>query len=394
MWDVVIAGAGPAGTVAATILARAGARVLIVDRARFPRDKLCGDSLNPGTLALLRRLDLSSWVEAHGHLIEGMLVTGPFGTRVEGRYPAPLIGRTVLRRDLDYWLLGEAIRAGAQFEEGVVVRRALVGHDNKRPHNGVCVGGVGAMSRSNRELALKARVTIAADGRRSALAFGLGLASHAVRPRRWALGAYFEGVSDTSRLGEMHIGADEYIGVAPLAGGLTNTCFVAPSGSFAYAGGPEHTLNAAINRHPSLRRRFATARLATPPMMLGPLAVDTVEAGLPGLLLAGDAAGFVDPMTGDGLRFAVRGAELAAEAALELLTTGNLQVHVALAARRKAEFIWKWRLNRLLRRVVDSPSCVSTVARCAAVAPAFIRWLVSVAGDCPAAEPAESLRSA
>ncbi|HEY7446249.1 MAG TPA: FAD-dependent monooxygenase, partial [Vicinamibacterales bacterium] len=63
MWDVLIAGAGPAGSIAATLLARAGARVLLLDRARFPRDKLCGDSLNPGTLALLRRLNVSAWID-------------------------------------------------------------------------------------------------------------------------------------------------------------------------------------------------------------------------------------------------------------------------------------------------------------------------------------------
>ena len=56
MDDVLIVGAGPAGAVAATVLARAGARVRVIDRATFPRDKLCGDTLNPGCLALLRRL--------------------------------------------------------------------------------------------------------------------------------------------------------------------------------------------------------------------------------------------------------------------------------------------------------------------------------------------------
>ena len=126
MWDVLIAGAGPAGTVAATILARAGARVLIVDRERFPRSKLCGDSISPGTLAVLRRLNLSTWVETHGLPIDGMLLTGPRGARVEGRYPGSLRGRTVSRRDLDCWLLGEAIGAGAQFEDRVVVLRPLI----------------------------------------------------------------------------------------------------------------------------------------------------------------------------------------------------------------------------------------------------------------------------
>src|SRR5436309_10108606 len=121
MWDAVIAGAGPAGALAATILARSGARVLVVDRARFPRDKLCGDSLNPGTINLLRRLNLSSWIETHGLPIEGMRLSGPAGGRAEGRYPRGLLGRTAMRRDFDQWLIGEAVRAGAQFDDAGVV---------------------------------------------------------------------------------------------------------------------------------------------------------------------------------------------------------------------------------------------------------------------------------
>src|SRR5438132_7719613 len=123
MWDVVVAGAGPAGALAATILARSGARVLVVDRARFPRDKLCGDSLNPGTVNLLRRLNLASWIETHGLPIEGMRLSGPAGAHAEGRYPRGLLGRSAMRRDFDQWLISEAVGSGAEFDQGVVVRR-------------------------------------------------------------------------------------------------------------------------------------------------------------------------------------------------------------------------------------------------------------------------------
>ena len=381
MWDVLIAGAGPAGSIAATILARAGARVLLVDRARFPRDKLCGDSLNPGTLALLRKLDLASWVEAHGVRVDGMLVTGPHGVRIEGRYPAPFVGRIAMRRDLDRWLLGEALAAGAQFEEHATVRRA-------RLEQGTCgansprVAGLMVTSSQSAERAIPSRVTIAADGRRSTVAFGLGLARHPIWPRRWAVGAYFEGVSGLSSLGEMHIRAGGYLGVAPLASGLTNACLVTSGSTLSRLRSPERALRAVIDGDPALRERFAAARLVTRPVVLGPLAVDVRSCGLPGLLLAGDAAGFVDPMTGDGLRFAVRGAELAAEAALEMLATGRRDAHVALARRRRQAFVWKWRFNRTLRRVVDSPAAIDAAAFGASIAPAVLRSLVNFAGDC------------
>ena len=381
MWDVIIAGAGPAGSIAATVLARAGARVLLVDRSRFPRDKMCGDCLNPGALALLARLNLPNWIDTHGLSTDGWLVTGPGGARVEGWYPRGLRGRAVTRRDLDYWLLREALRAGTHFEDGVVVCRALTESAGKGADS-VRVNGVVIRSRDHREIALKARVTIAADGRRSPLAFGLGLAAHPVRPRRWAIGAYFENVVGTSTLGEMHIQTDGYLGVAQLPDGLTKVCAVASPANFTNIRNPVRALRDVIDRHDHLRDRFAQSRIATRPVVLGPLAVDAKAAGVQGLLLAGDAAGFIDPMTGDGLFFAMRGGELAADAALDVLATGNPDAHVGLARQRRRAFTQKWRLNRVLRRVVDCPTALSVAEIAASIVPAFVRTLVVAAGDC------------
>ena len=372
--DVVIAGAGPAGTVAATLLARAGLRVRLVDRARFPRDKLCGDSVNPGALDLLRRLRLAREIEQRGLPIDGMHVFGPAGAHVTATYPDPLHGLTVMRRDLDQWLLDGAIAAGAQFEEGVTVRGPLL--------NDKQVAGVLIKSAAFGEIPLAARVTIAADGRRSTLAFGMGLAAHPSRPRRWAVGAYFERVTGMSSMGEMHIRPGKYVGVAPLANGWTNVCVVGTPASLKHLNDPQRVLRAALDEDPTLRERLAGARQVTRPVVLGPLAVDSRVAGAPGLLLAGDAAGFIDPMTGDGMRLAVQGAELAAEAALEMLETGNTHMHVTLAHRRRMVFASKPRFNRALRWLVDSPAALRVAALGASIAPAYIQSLVAFAGDC------------
>src|SRR5213593_2167354 len=170
MQDVLIVGAGPAGSVAATVLARAGARVRLVDRATFPRHKLCGDTVNPGTLALLRRLGLSAHIEQRGLPVAGMRLTGGTGVTVDGPYPQGLLGRALARRDVDWSLLTSASAAGAAFEPQTSVRRALVDvQDGRRRVDGVFVGG-----RNGSEYPIRARVTIAADGRRSTIAFGLG----------------------------------------------------------------------------------------------------------------------------------------------------------------------------------------------------------------------------
>src|SRR6185295_5927681 len=194
MLEVLIVGAGPAGAVAGAILARSGVRVRILDRATFPRDKLCGDTLNPGALARLRALGLAAEIETRGLPVAGMLVTGERGVAIEGRYPDGVTGRAIVRRDLDWLLLRGAIEAGCQFEPGVSARGAAV-NDGKsgRAVTGVTIGANGGGQ------TLAARVTIAADGRHSAIAFGLGLARHPPRPRRWAIGAYYENFTNGVR---------------------------------------------------------------------------------------------------------------------------------------------------------------------------------------------------
>jgi len=378
--DVVVVGAGPAGSIAAMLLARAGARVRLIDRETFPRAKLCGDTVNPGTLAILRRLRASAGVEERGLRIDGMVVTGERGIAIEGRYPHGLHGRALLRRELDWQLLQQAVDAGAMFEPGVAVRGPLVEANGTRRVTGVVLDGRRAERR------LTARVTIAADGRRSTIAFGLGLARHPARPRRWAVGAYYQNVTGSTTFGEMHVRRGRYIGVAPLPGGLTNVCLVQPSQpADASLRDPAGLLRDVLAHDVLLCERFASARAIAAPVVLGPLAVDHVDASLDGLLLAGDASGFVDPMTGDGLRFAVRGAELAADAALAALKHGWSGIHQQLGAARRREFAGKWRFNRALRALVASPRAIEAAAFGARLAPAVMRAVIARAGDCDAA---------
>ena len=388
MLDVLIVGAGPAGSVAGAILAAAGARVRIVDRATFPRDKLCGDTVNPGTLARLRALELAGGIDQRSLRVDGMCVTGERGVTIEGRYPGGLSGRAITRRDLDWLLLQQAIARGCVFEPGVAVRRAIVDEQGGARAVSGAVAGAGSRESPN-----SARVTIAADGRHSTIAFGLGLAHHPARPRRWAIGAYFEnfvpGVPagdrphPTPTFGEMHVRRGHYIGIAPVPGGLTNVCLVKPShAGDAALRDPAALLTRTLAADPLLRDRAAGARLIGSPMVLGPLAIDVRDAAIDGLLLAGDAAGFIDPMTGDGLRFATHGGELAAAAALEALSAGWTGVHARLRAERHRAFDSKWRFNRGLRALVASPLGVDAAAVGARLAPSVLRAVIARAGDC------------
>jgi geranylgeranyl reductase family protein len=378
VFDVIVCGAGPAGAVAAIVLARGGARVLLVDRARFPRHKLCGDTINPGALARLRQLGLADGFEASALRLDGMIVTGERGVRVRCAYGGGAQALSILRRDLDSALVAGAIAAGARFEEGVTVRGPLL-DDGAAPR----VRGVVLAGRDGRDVRVPAPLVIAADGRRSRLALPLGLSRQPRRPRRWAIGAYFSDVTGLEPFGEMHVRRGHYLGVAPVPGGLANVCLVVPRR--ADLSDPAEVLRQAIAREPAVRERFAAARMTAAPVVLGPLAVDASAAGMNGLLLAGDAAGFIDPMTGDGLRFAVRGGELAAAAALAALD-GLAQPHRRLARVRAREFAAKWRFNRALRRLVGAGLSVRAAGFVAAAAPWVLQRAIRFAGDVPSVQ--------
>jgi flavin-dependent dehydrogenase len=369
--QVLIAGAGPAGAITGLLLARAGVRVRILDRARFPRHKLCGDTINPGALAILERRGLRD--VTHGGLpVDGMVVGGERRVRVDARYGDGCQGIAIPRRVLDQRLLAAAAAAGASIEEGVLVERALVSPDGSTVEGLVIVSGRG-------EQELRAPVTIAADGAFSRVARSVGLAATPQAPRRWAIGGFFSGVTEVGGFGEMHVRADCYLGLAPVPDGSTNACLVTADRRML-ARAPDvlaHRLCSDL----ALGPRFAAARLLAPPVTLGPLAVETSAAGVPGLLLAGDAAGFVDPMTGDGLRFAFRGAELAAAEAARALDEGWQGAHLRLHAARRREFAAKWRFNRALRALVAHPAAVRLASHAAALCPPLLRAAVRYAGD-------------
>jgi menaquinone-9 beta-reductase len=385
MDDVVVAGGGPAGAIAAIVLARAGVRVRLFERATFPRRKLCGDTLNPGAMRVLEQLVPVGRLLASALPLEGMLLTGPGGIEIRGRYGDGVVGRSIGRRELDVVLLEHAAAAGAHVEMAVGVTAPLL-------RDGVVAGVLAASHGCGARSPHPARLVIAADGRESRLARALGLLRHPRRPRRWAIGAYFEGVEGLTPLGEMHVRAGHYIGVAPMPDGLANACLVVPhEGGGRGWRSPADALLAAVRRDPALSARFAHARMIDAPHVLGPMAVEASAAGVPGLLLAGDAAGFIDPMTGDGLRFAIAGAAMAAREALEVLA-GHSSPEAAigrLARRRQVYFAAKWRFNRSLRALVGSRVAVGAATSLARLAPSAFQAIIRYAGDCNGNLPSE-----
>jgi flavin-dependent dehydrogenase len=374
MVEVLISGAGPAGSVAATVLARLGVRVLIVDRAKFPRDTLCGDALNPGAVALLQTLDLAGVADAGTCRLDGLRVAGE-GLDLHVDYTEGTAGRAVRRRDLDARLLDAAARAGAQVQEGVRVVAPLFDDVVGR----AAVRGA-VLEARGRRVRVPASVTVAADGRRSTLALAAGLLQHPP-VRRWGIRGYFTGVAGLGTRSEIHLRHRHYLGVTPLAGGLCNAYVVAPP--HRGMADPRGFLLQALSEQRELAERFGQARLEAAVTCGGPLAAESRRAGMPGLLLAGDAAGFVDPLTGDGIHMAIRGGMLAAEVALEVLERPVLHGYIRLGALRRREFARRLRVNRWLRAFIDREGGLRAAALGAHLAPGVLRWLFTSVASAP-----------
>ena len=252
-------------------------------------------------------------------------------------------------------------------------------------HEGDTVAGVVAHA-GGEERTTRARVTVGADGRRSVVARSLGLLREHPTMRRFAVRGYWEGVEALGEVGEMHVGRGGYCGVAPLSPTLANVAFVLDRREMAPAGGDIEAFyrDALRRRWPRLAERLEGAHLVFPPRAIGPLALDCRAVTAPGVVLVGDAAGFYDPFTGEGVTLALRTAELAAGALHTALgRRGSLPLPRLVAYERSRHDATrdKFRFNRLLQVAVGWPDAANAVARRLARRPDLADRLVSIAGD-------------
>jgi menaquinone-9 beta-reductase len=348
--DVLVVGAGPAGSAVASLLAAAGHRVVVADRASFPRDKACSEYMSPEAVRILARLGAVEALEAAGAVpLAGTAVTAARGARLHGRFalaghrPFRATGLSVSRRILDHRLVQAAREAGAEVLERTAVESLL--------HDGEGIAGAVVRTAGGDRAAIAARLTIGADGLRSLVGRRLGRRRHGA-PRRVAFVAHVDGVADMGDSAEMFVGRRGYVGLNPIGGGRTNVALVVPAHRAAAARGrPSEFWLEALDEFPGVRERVTRGWIAREVLATGPFAAWSGRVAADGAALVGDAADFFDPFTGEGIYSALRGAELLAEAALPALSRPGRVTGAALAPYRRARrhaFGGKWAVERLI----------------------------------------------
>jgi flavin-dependent dehydrogenase len=374
IWDVIVVGGGPAGAATATHLCGRGFHVLVLDREHFPRDKPCGEFINPAGVQALSRLGVLAEVEANWPAaISGWEIHPQGGPSFRASFSPGVTGLGLPRTALDTLLLDQARGRGAEVWTGVQVLDVLRGASG-------AVMGVRMRESDGEEHEIRARIVVGADGLRSVVVRRLDLLSRAPNLRKVALTAHLRTTRDLSGLGRFFMHGSMYIGVAEVGAGLLGVAVVVSGEEVQrVAGQPEEYFDGAIAREPF----FAETQRIEPVIATGPFDWPTRCAVHDGAVLVGDAAGYYDPFTGQGIYRALRGAELAAPVIDQVLRNGDVSAAALLpyeSAQRRS-FAPGVRLQRVIEAVLSRPRAMRAVARALAARPSVADALLAATGD-------------
>ena len=316
--DVLVVGGGPAGTTAAHQLAARGVSVTLIDRAHFPRDKTCGESLSPGAIARLAALDIwqpAQSQNAHlenraGRTIRGMRIRSPRGITFRGLYKEGGAGLAIRRIEFDRALLESARGRGVRVLEGLEATSAEQTPDGEAVVHARDLG-------HGQTRRITARRVVVADGRRSFLARQLGFieAIEVAADRRYAVRAHCTSVGGLSDLAEMQVGAGGYCGIAPLGDTAANVCYVLFTDRLDMR---PSDLPSDFRRHlrafPEVTERLQNSKIEGEISVIGPLRLRSRRQSSGPFIACGDTTGFLDPFTGEGIAHAIASGALGAEA--------------------------------------------------------------------------------
>jgi geranylgeranyl reductase family protein len=386
--DVVVVGAGPSGSATAYYLAQAGLDVLLLEKSRFPREKVCGDGLTPRGVKALVAMGISvseqdGWVRNKGLRVIGA------GRRLELEWPElssyPGYGLVRPRTDLDQMLARRAEQAGARLIEGLTVTGPVL-DDRTGRITGVTArpGGAGE------ERTYAGRVIVAADGNSSRLSVAMGLRKRDDRPLGVAVRTYYRSPRHEDDYLESWLDLWDgdrllpgYGWIFGMGDGTSNVGLGLLNTSAAFG----HT-----DYHALLRRWLKgmpeewgfTEENRTEPIRGAalPMGFNRTPPYFNGLLLAGDAGGMVNPFNGEGIAYAMESGEILARTIAQALARpGRADTERVLAgypvALRQA-YGGYYALGRVFVKAIGRPELMRFATKHGMPRPAVMRFVLKL----------------
>ncbi|MEX0804862.1 MAG: NAD(P)/FAD-dependent oxidoreductase [Candidatus Binatia bacterium] len=360
-FDVAIIGAGPAGAAAAISLARKGHKVALIDKEKFPREKLCGDFINPLNWPILRELGMEDDILATEHeKVTAFRITACSGEEAEARLPSRKeqadFGLGLRRWSLDYALLRKAERAGVAVFQGGKVKEL------KRRSQGWSA----AMNHSATIAELRADILIAADGRNSWLAHRLGLTGAAeMQGRSVGFQLRLQVRDVTHGRVEIHLFPGGYAGVVGLGDGTVNLCLAVEKEKLPHQRQMEFLWNSCLPHNPYLKELLRRSVRVGEAHSTYPVYFKPRRCFADGVLLVGDAARVSEPVSGEGMYFAMKSGLLAAETVGEAFCSGDFSTAHLSRYERECRHAFRFRsgINSLIRLLVYRPRLLAPLVR-------------------------------
>jgi len=368
--DVAIAGGGVAGTALAVLLGRAGLGVALFEQHRYPREKACAEGLMPAGVRVLERMGLLDAVG--GAHFAGVRYHG-FGRVVEGEFPS-YDSHTAYGVGQRRWRLDGTLAAAARTTPGVEL------HEGVRVEGPVLDRGrvAGLMVDGQ---PVPAALVVAADGPRSIVRRKAGLDAR-IRARRIGVRAHLALAPGqvAPQLVEVFVGAGHELYLTPLPDKEVSVALLTERDAI---GDPRAALWRHIESHPALASRLEGARATGEVMGQTPLESRARRGSMPGLVLLGDDAGFVDPVTGAGMAQALMSAELLAARLIGRRGDGFDPSAAAMRSydrRRRTLLRDSVLLTRLVRALATRPALAAGTLALMAASPRLYRHLIGTAG--------------
>ena len=373
-FDVAIVGAGPAGSSTAVSLARKGYSVVLFDRCLFPRHKLCGEFLNPINWPILQRLSIANDVLSGEHeKVFTFRLTSVSGAETAAAFPAHgkqhCFGLGISRFRLDNLLLRRAEKAGAVVRAGVRVC-AL------RRCSGAWTLAIEDQGRSGE---LSAALLVGADGRNSWVAHRLGLAGSAEAQDLFAaVQIQLQGAGAGAV--QIHLFPGGYAGIVGIGAGLANLCFAIDKRRLRGSEGIELLLESYLCRNPHLQEALKAGQIIGPAHSAYPVYFSPRRCHGERFLLVGDAARVTEPVTGEGIYFALQSGLLAADAIDLAFARGDfsaaqLSSYTQACQRAFRRRLW---LNAIIRFFTRHPTLLSSIIRLSAKRSQLLQSMVQL----------------